>query len=86
MKYYFLITAIICTLTSCENTWDQEGRDAFKQACMEDARSQHMSDEKAKTMCDCRLETVMKKYPRMGDALEHMSDIANDPDMKKCGQ
>lgn len=86
MKYCLLIAISLITFSSCENTWDQEGKDAFKQACMEDARSQNITDEKATTMCDCRLETVMKKYPKMGDALEHMSDIANDPEIKQCGK
>ena len=84
MKKICLILAIAATCSSCENTWDQESRDLFHQGCMESAKDNNMDEAAAKSMCDCRLEKVMKKYPSFSDALQHTEEMMNDPEVKAC--
>lgn len=83
MRIVLCIAALI-VFSSCKNTWDSESRDLFVQGCLNDAKEQGMPDDKAKSMCNCRLEKVMKKYPKMEDALEHIGDISNDPEIQAC--
>lgn len=84
MKKIVALFALLFTLMSCENTWDSEARSLFHQGCMESARENGMNEDAAKSMCDCRLEKLMKKYPNFSDAMEHAGDIVNDPELKAC--
>ena len=71
--------ALVCCsllLFSCENTWDSEARDLFHQGCMEEAA--------AKSMCDCRLEKAMKKYPSFSDAMANVDKLMEDEEIKAC--
>lgn len=76
-----LLTFFFC---SCQSSWDEEAQTLFHQGCMEAAKEQHMSDKAAQSMCDCRLEKVMVKYPDFADALEHANEMANDAELKAC--
>lgn len=85
MKKILPIILSVFLLGSCANSgWDQETKDLFRQGCMEDAKERGWDDAKAKSVCDCRLEKTMEKYPNMADALEHVDSLANDPDIKAC--
>lgn len=85
MKFHFsLLLLVVCLITSCENTWDSESKEMFHQSCMEDALTWAPSQDKAKTYCDCVLERTMKKYPKMGDALEHIDSVITDPQIRGC--
>jgi len=75
---------MLFAFSSCENTWDTEARDLFHQGCMESARESNMDENAAKSMCDCRLEKAMKKYPNFANAMEHAGDMMNDPELKAC--
>ena len=44
------------------------------------------SADKAKTVCDCRLEKIMQKYPEFNDMMEHVDKVANDTDLAKCNE
>ena len=55
----------------------------FHQACMSEAK--HMPEAEAKKMCDCRLEKIMEKHPNFAEAMDHIQDIINDPELKECG-
>ncbi len=83
MRIITFLAAIIL-LSSCKSSWDSESKDLFVQGCLEDAKEQGMPDDKAKSMCDCRLEKVMNKYPKMAEALEHINEIATDPEIQAC--
>lgn len=81
------ISILICTtllLVSCENTWDSEARRLFKEGCMKAAQKDSMAEDKAKEMCECRLEKAMEKHPNFADAMSNIQDIINDPAMKDC--
>jgi len=82
-KIILFLLAVICC-TSCKNTWDGEARDLFHQGCMESAKEGGMAEGAAKSMCDCRLEKVMEKYPSFSDAMEHTDEMMNDPAMREC--
>jgi len=84
MKKGAILSILTFTLTACQNTWDSEARHLFHQGCMESAKESGKSEEAAKSMCDCRLEKVMKKYPNFNDAMEHADDMMNDPELKGC--
>lgn len=84
-KFAILLTiASAFTFASCESTWSSENKDLFVQGCMETAKDDGMTEDKAKEMCDCRLDKIMKKYPNFNDFLDNMMDVQNDPDIKKC--
>ena len=83
-RYVPALLLLIVMTTACKNTWDQEDKDLFYQACMEDANTWAGSQEKAKTYCNCVLDKVMQKFPNEGDALDHMDSVINDPDIRSC--
>lgn len=83
MKKYLFLLAFLPFMTACENTWDSESKDMFVQGCMNAAKDD-MPEDKAKAMCDCRLEKVMEKYPKFADAMEHITELPNDPAMQEC--
>lgn len=84
MKKIITLSFVAVLLSSCSDSWDQENQDLFIQGCMESAKESGMKDDAAKSMCDCRLEKAMKKYPSFSDAMDHTNDLMNDPDMKAC--
>lgn len=69
---------------SCSARWDDESQESFKQACLETAKDQGFAEQQAVSMCRCRLEVAMRKYPQLSNALEHANDIASDPEIKAC--
>ena len=79
-----LLPVLLCVIifSSCENTWNSEAKNLFKQGCMESAKESGMEETAATSMCDCRLEKAMKKYPNFNNALEHADEMMNDPEMK----
>ena len=83
MKKCLGLIALTFIFCSCENTWDGEMRDAYKQTCIDEA-TWATSEEQKNDYCDCVLERTMEKYPKVSDALEHMQDIANDPHIRAC--
>jgi len=84
MKKIPLFLLLIILSASCKNTWNQEDKDAFYQACTEEARTWAGSQEKAKAYCDCVFAKMEKKYPNEEDALEHIDILAKDTDLIKC--
>lgn len=84
MKKVSVSLGILMAFTACKNTWDSEARDLFYQACIESAEENHMKPEAAESMCQCRLEKVMEKYPSFNEALGHTNEIMSDPEIKAC--
>lgn len=84
MKKYIVFFAAILLATSCENTWDGESKDLFHQGCMNAAKNDGMAEDKAKAMCDCRLEKVMEKYPKFADAMANLTQLMTDTSFKSC--
>jgi hypothetical protein len=81
---FFLLIPVLLFAASCENTWDGESKELFHQSCMEDALTWAPNQDKAKVYCDCTLERIMKKYPKMSDAMEHIDSVISDPNVKGC--
>ena len=86
MKKYLVILLSIPFISSCENTWDSDARDMFTQACMKTERENGTPEDKAKNMCDCRLEKIMEKHPNFAEAMENITDVIDDPEVKKCDE
>lgn len=84
MKRLLILLPVILLISSCENTWDSEARDLWIQGCMNSARDNNIPEDKAKEMCQCRLEKVMEKHPNFAEAMENIQDVINDPAMKEC--
>lgn len=82
-RLLFLMIPLLL-LTACGNTWDSEAQDLFRQGCINSAKKNDMPEDKAKAMCDCRLEKAMEMYPSFADAMDNVQDIINDPKMKDC--
>lgn len=81
-----LLLSVFLTLfcLSCKNTWDSDAKDLFYQGCMESAKETGMDSIAAASMCNCRLEKTMKKYPNFNDAMEHTEDLMKDKELKEC--
>ena len=74
----------VILFASCKNTWNQDDKDSFYQACTDEAVKWAGSPEKAKTYCDCVLGKMMTKYPHEDDALEHIDELAKDTALINC--
>ena len=79
-----LLIIPVILLVSCKNTWNQDDKDSFYQACTDEAIKWAGSPEKAKTYCDCVLGKMMTKYPHEDDALEHIDELAKDTALINC--
>ena len=84
MKKIVLYIIILTSVSSCANTWNEDDKDAWKQACKETAMHWAGSEGKAKTYCDCVLGQMIKKYPNENDALEHINELATDTSLSNC--
>lgn len=84
MKERVLLIILLISLTSCKNTWSDEDKDAFYQACTEEAKP--WAADKAKPYCDCVFDKMTQKYPNENDALEHLDTLGKDPDLLHCRQ
>lgn len=73
----------LVALASC-NGWHQENKDAFYEACMDDARTWIDDPAKQKTYCECVIIKVMEKYPTVDEALENIENMSRDPDIQAC--
>jgi hypothetical protein len=83
-KLFFHVLMLLPIFISCKNTWDSEARDLFYQGCMESAVENGMDSLQAQSMCNCRLEKTMKKYPNFSEAMDHADDLMKDEGLKKC--
>ncbi len=80
----FVPALLLLMLASCKNTWNEDDKDAWRQACTENAMHWAGNEQQAKTYCDCVLEKIMQKYPNENDALEHVGDLATDSSVQSC--
>ena len=83
MKRLIFFGFIVLTC-SCKNTWEESDKDAWKEACKENAVKWAASETKARTYCDCVLEKMMNKYPHENDALEHLDEFIKDSTVQAC--
>jgi len=86
MVRYIVLCVFALSLFSCRGGWSNEDKDSFHKDCMESMTSKLGSADKAKTVCDCRLEKIMQKYPAFNDMMEHLDKVANDTDLAKCNE
>jgi len=84
MKKTAILLLLMAAFASCKNTWDEDDKKSFYDACMEDAKSSGAPAEKIKPYCDCVFSKIMAKDPNENDALEHMDSLAKDPDLIGC--
>ena len=85
MKAISALFLLAILSTSCREKWNEEDKQAFYQACTEEAKkSWAPTDQIAKTYCDCVFDKMYKKYPHEEDALEHIDILAKDTDLIKC--
>ncbi len=84
MKKNLLFLVIAVVLASCKNTWNADDKEAFFQACTDDAKSWAGSEERAKTYCNCVFEKMARIYPNENDALEHIDMLTKDTSLIKC--
>ncbi len=79
-----VVLLIIIFLPSCSRTWNQSDKDAFKEACMDDAKTWVNDPSKARTYCDCVMIKLIDKYPDVNDALDNIEVLSRDPDIQTC--
>ncbi|MBS1772753.1 MAG: hypothetical protein JST82_07830 [Bacteroidetes bacterium] len=83
MKPYLLIIPVLIFLSSCRG-WSDDSKKEFLNSCTEQLKSEGKSETEIKSICDCRLEKIMKKYPDVEEAMEHMDAIAADTAIALC--
>jgi PBP1b-binding outer membrane lipoprotein LpoB len=83
MKRLLLLLIPVVLLTSCESTWDSETKDMYLQSCKEEATWAKDDNEK-QVYCDCMLDKLMKKYPKVSDFMEHVQDVMADTTLQEC--
>lgn len=84
MKKIVPFLLLILPFTSCTNTWNEDDKQAFYDACMDDARTWIADPDKAKTYCECVTIKVMEKYPNVNDAVDQIETISKDPEIQQC--
>lgn len=84
MRKLVLIIAAAFTFSSCENSWSKEDKDTYLQTCVQDAAVNGLTPDAAKSMCDCRIEKIMKKYPSVNAFMENADKVVRDPDIVNC--
>lgn len=84
MKRTLVITLLVLSVCSCKNTWSSADKDAFYEACTDEAIRWAGTKEHAKTYCDCVFGKMEAKYPNEDEALEHIDVLAKDTDLVKC--
>ena len=81
---HLFLLVLFLGAASCTSGWDSESQDMFYQSCMDNAKERGLDQDKAASVCDCRLETIMKKYPTLSNAMENIDKILVDEDLKNC--
>lgn len=81
---HLCLLALCFEASSCTSGWDSQSQDMFYQSCMDSAEESGLDQDEAASLCDCRLETVMKKYPALSNAMENIDKILVDEDLKNC--
>jgi len=84
MKKLLPFLFILVLFTSCRSTWNEDDKEAFFLACMDDANTWVGDPTKAKTYCECVTIKVMEKYPNVNDAVDQIEVISRDPDIQNC--
>jgi hypothetical protein len=84
MNRLLVLLLLIVAFSACKNTWNEDDKKSFYEACEEDARSNGAAPDKIKPYCDCVFGKIMAKYPNENDALEHMDSLAKDADLMSC--
>ena len=60
-----ILTAVISMLfASCNNPWTGKDKEEFYGGCVKGALKD-MTEDKAKSYCNCMLEKVQKRYPNV---------------------
>jgi hypothetical protein len=84
MRKLLFASLLLFSFSSCAPGWEEESQQLFKQGCLESAKESNMETASAESMCNCRLEKAMKKYPDFSDAMNNLEKIMNDPEVKAC--
>lgn len=83
MKRLLLLLIPVALLTSCENTWDSETKEMYLTSCKEDA-TWAKTDAEKDTYCNCMLDKLMTKYPKVSDFMNHIEDVMADTTLQEC--
>jgi len=84
MKKLLPLLSIVLLFASCRTTWNQDEKDAFYEACMDDANTWSGDPAKSKQYCECVMIKVMDRYPDVNDALDNVEMISRDPEIQTC--
>jgi len=84
MKKLLPYLSALLLVAACQTNWMQSDKDAFFEACVDDANSWTGNPAKSKQYCECVIIKVTEKYPDVNEALENIETISRDPDIQKC--
>jgi hypothetical protein len=71
-------------LGSCAGGWQDEDKIAFMETCKTGEIRHFISDEQARSFCDCRLQKFMSHYKSFNEVLENRDSAAIEAEMKDC--
>ncbi len=86
LKAFMVAICMVITvaLSSCQSGWDAESKKMFYDTCSEDLQQKGVPQDKAQTVCQCRLDAVMEKYPSLADVMGHIEEVIADTSLQRC--
>lgn len=84
MKYCCLLLAGLLLLGSCKEGWDEENKKAYRQSCMEEARTWGGTEAQAEQYCNCSLEKVMQHYSSIEEVLVNKDSLQLRQELDAC--
>jgi len=79
-----LLLLVVVSLISCRETWTIGTKNRFYESCTTEAIGIDSNEQRVQQFCDCVFEKMKKKYEHEDDAMQHLGDLALDPDMQSC--
>lgn len=67
---------------SFKSTWSHADRSDYVKSCIESAKAE-LSEQKAKSYCECTLFKMEKQYPKVSDATALTEKMMQTPEFKK---
>ena len=78
-----ILMAFMCT-TSCKEGWTTEYRQMYTEACMTGGDALRLDSQHRESYCKCSLESVMKIYPNMEDAITNKDSTQMNAALESC--
>lgn len=80
----FFLLPFLLLLAACGGGWQDEDKALFLETCKTGDIRHFISDDQARSFCDCRLQKFMEHYKTFNDVLEDKDSGAIEKEMQQC--